>query len=147
MAGRFGIKALAAGTALAYGRVRLAEAADADAERHFEEAARLRHGAGAPYEAAVARTGRAGAHRARGDALRVDSELRAAHVVFERIKDIDEATERCPLTSVPSTVRWVLHASTSSSREGDYWCLSLEGHTGACCAHLPDPPASVQWRT
>ena len=41
VADRFESKALVAGTALAYGRVRLAEGATADAQRHFEEAGRL----------------------------------------------------------------------------------------------------------
>ena len=103
MAGKFGSKALAAGAALAYGRVRLAEGATADAERHFEEAARLWHEIGAPYEAAVARTGLAEAHGARGDARRA-----------EVVPEPDQ-------TRAPRLDGFL--------REGDYWSITFDGHT------------------
>ena len=129
VAGRFGSKALAASTAVAYGRVRLAEGANADAERHFEEAARLWHEIGAPYEAAVARMGLAEAHRARGDASRADSELRAARLVLERIKDVPKAHPALPVAVRPEPGQGGAPRLDVFRREGDYWCLSFEEHT------------------
>jgi tetratricopeptide (TPR) repeat protein len=129
VAGRFGSKALVASTALAYGRVRLAEGASADAERHFEEAARLWHDVGAPYEAAVSRVGLAEAHRARGDADRADSELRAARVVLERIRAIHQADRVPPLAAIPERDQQQAARRDVFRREGDYWSLSFEGST------------------
>jgi tetratricopeptide (TPR) repeat protein len=129
VAGKYGSKALTASTAVAYGRVRLAEGATEDAERHFEEAARLWHEVGAPYEAAVARVGLAEALRARGNARRADSELRAARAVLERIRDVHQAG---PAAHVDVAVE---HEQTRAPRidgfrrEGDYWCVTFDGHT------------------
>jgi tetratricopeptide (TPR) repeat protein len=129
VAGRFGSKALTAGTALAYGRVRLAEGATADAERQFEEAERLWHEVGAPYEAAVAQLGLAETHRARGNARRADSELRAARVVLERIRDVDQADRPAPVDVVPERDQQSVPGLDVFRREGDYWCVTFDGHT------------------
>jgi tetratricopeptide (TPR) repeat protein len=129
VAGRFGSKALAASTALAYGRVRLAEGATADAERHFEDAARLWHEVGAPYEAAVARMGLADAHRARGNAQRADSELRAARVVLEQIRDVHQADRAAGVDVAPQNDQHRAPRLDVFRREGDYWSLTFDRHT------------------
>jgi tetratricopeptide (TPR) repeat protein len=129
VAGRFGSKALAASTALAYGRVRLAEGAPGEAERHFEEAARLWHDVGAPYEAAVARMGLADAHRAGGHAQRADSELRAARVVFERIRDAHQADRGAGVDVVPERDQHRAQGTDVFRREGDYWTVAFDEHT------------------
>ena len=56
VAARFQSKALAAGAALAHGRVHLAAGNLADAERFLSDAVRLWNEVGAPYEAALARS-------------------------------------------------------------------------------------------
>ena len=132
VAGKFESKALAASTALAYGRVRLAEGATADAERHFEEAARLWHEVGAPYEAAVARMGLAEAHRARGNARRADSELRAARAVLERIRDVHQrrpSRARRRRSASPISIR--APRLDGFRREGDYWSRHVRRAHGA----------------
>jgi tetratricopeptide (TPR) repeat protein len=129
VADRFESKALVAGTALAYGRVRLAEGATADAQRHFEEAARLWHEVGAPYEAAVAQTGLAEAHRAQGNAHRADSEQRAARVVFERIRDVHHAERAPPVDVVPDPHQHRAPRLDVFRREGDYWSIAFDEHT------------------
>jgi tetratricopeptide (TPR) repeat protein len=103
VATKFESKALAATAALAHGRVRLAEGGTAEAERHFEEASRLWHEVGAPYEAALARKGLAEAQRAQGDergmvALEPEKETCARDLGVFR-------------------------------REGDYWTIAFDGHT------------------
>ncbi len=129
VADRFESKALAASTALAYGRVRLAEGATADARRHFEEAGRLWHEVGAPYEAAVAQTGLAEAHRAQGNAHRADSEQRAARVVFERIRDVHHADRAAPVEVVPERDPHRAPRPDVFRREGDYWSVAFDEHT------------------
>ncbi len=128
VAGRFESKALAGSTALAYGRVRLAEGATADAERHFEEAARLWHEVGAPYDAAVARMGLAEAHRARGNADRADLELRAARIIFERIGDVRQADRAARVDVIPERDEPLAPRLDVFRREGDYWSVAFEGH-------------------
>ena len=129
VADRFESKALAASTALAYGRVRLAEGATADAQRHFEEAGRLWHEVGAPYEAAVAQTGLAEAHRAQGNAHRADSEQQAARAVFERIQDVRHADRAAPVAVVPEPDPHRAPRLDVFRREGDYWLVAFDEHT------------------
>jgi tetratricopeptide (TPR) repeat protein len=129
VAGRFGSKALAASATLAYGRVRLAEGATADAERHFEDAARLWHEVGAPYEAAVARMGLADAHRARGNTQRADSELRAARVVLEQIRDVHQADRAAGVDVAPQSDQHRAPRVDVFRREGDYWTVTFDRHT------------------
>jgi tetratricopeptide (TPR) repeat protein len=129
VADRLESKALAASTALAYGRVRLAEGANADAQRHFEEAGRLSHDVGAPSEAAVAQTGLAKAHRAQGNAHRADSEQQAARAVFERIKDAHHADRAAPLAVVPEPDPHRAPRLDIFRREGDYWSVAFDGLT------------------
>ena len=66
VAARFQSKALAAGAALAHGRVHLATGNLVEAERFLSDAVRLWNEVGAPYEAAIARTGLAAVFRAGG---------------------------------------------------------------------------------
>ena len=129
VAARFESKALAAGAALAQGRVRSAAGDTTDAARHFEVAARLWHEVGAPYETALARMGLGDALRGGGNQQRADLEFRAARTTFERIGAIDQAdrAERGegahrPLET-PAPERNAFH------REGDYWSVAFEGRT------------------
>ena len=86
VAARFQSKALAAGAALAHGRVHLAAGNLADAERFLSDAVRLWNEVGAPYEAALARSDLAAAFRAGGAEHRAVSELQAARTVLDRIE-------------------------------------------------------------
>src|SRR5215213_10043209 len=86
VAARFESKALAAGAALARGRVRLAEGDAAGAERSFSEAVRLWNEVGAPYEAALARLGLAEAHQAGGSEHQAVLERQAARTILEGIE-------------------------------------------------------------
>jgi tetratricopeptide (TPR) repeat protein len=102
---KFQSKALAATAAHAHGRVRLADGATTEAKHHFEEASRLWHEVGAPYEAALARKGLLDAHRAPGNEQREELEIRAGK------------NETCaPDLNV-------------FRREGDYWTVAFDGHT------------------
>jgi tetratricopeptide (TPR) repeat protein len=133
VAGRFGSKALAASTALAYGRVRLAEGATADAERHFEEAARLWHEVGAPYEAAVARMGLADAHRARGPLSGRTRSCGQPALSSSGSGTYTRPTEQRASTSPPKAVSTAAHASTSSGARATTGPSRSTG-TGCGCA-------------
>jgi hypothetical protein len=82
--------------------VRLAEGDPADAERFCAEAARLWSEVGAPYEAALARAGFAGALRASGSAL----------------VEPDGGAEELPVAEL-----------NVFRPEGDYWSVVFEGRT------------------
>jgi len=121
IAARFQSKALAAGAAMAQGRVRLAEGEAADAERFFSESARLWNEVGAPYEVAHSRMGVAESLRASDKQHQADLELQAARVILGRI-------EAAPVAStvaddVPAVDLNVFR------REGDYWSVVFEGET------------------
>jgi tetratricopeptide (TPR) repeat protein len=129
VAARFESKALVASATLAHGRVRLAEGDPADAERFCAEAARLWSEVGAPYEAALARAGFAGALRASGSAQRAALELEAARSVLDQIEsertvhdavsvERDGGAEELPVADV-----------NMFRREGDYWSVVFEGRT------------------
>jgi hypothetical protein len=140
VASRFGSKAMSAGAAVAHGRVRLAEGDTAEAERHFEQATRLWHEVGAPYEAAVARMGLADAHRARGHGPTADLEAQAARRVLERIGVLGPL-ERAAHVNVnvveePEKTREPEKLPEACApdldifrREGDYWAVAFEGRT------------------
>src|SRR4051812_44505834 len=85
VATRFENKALAAGAALARGRVQLADGEAAAAEQSLSEAVRLWNEVGAPYEAAQARLGLAAAHAASGSEHRAMLERAAAHTILQGI--------------------------------------------------------------
>jgi tetratricopeptide (TPR) repeat protein len=123
VAARFNSTALVASGTLARGRVRLAEGDPADAERLCVEAARLWSEVGAPYEAALARVGLAGALHASGSEDRAALELEAARTVLDRIEaqrttEHNGGAEEPPVTDL-----------NMFRREGDYWSVVFEGRT------------------
>ena len=129
VATRFQSKALVASATLAQGRVRLAEGDATEGERLFSEAARLWNEVGAPYEAALARMGRAEALGAGGSEQQADFERQAALTVLEQI-EIGEATGLA--AHGPDRDGKDEHAAADVSvfrREGDYWSLVFEGST------------------
>jgi len=135
VAGRFESKAITAGAALAHGRVRLAEGGTAEAERHFEEAMRLWHEVGAPYEAARARMALADAHRAQGHAPRAELEARAARTILERIGVMGQP-ERAAHANVADEREKAREPEKSGApplhvfrHDGGYWTITFEGRT------------------
>jgi tetratricopeptide (TPR) repeat protein len=119
IAARFESKALAAGAALARGRVRLAEGDGAGAEPSLSEAVRLWNEVGAPYEAAMARLGLAEAHRAGGSEQRAVLEERAARTILDGIEAVPAVAPPAPPSDGANVFR----------REGDYWSVISEGRT------------------
>ncbi|MDQ0849944.1 tetratricopeptide (TPR) repeat protein [Arthrobacter sp. B3I9] len=148
VAARFESRALAAGAAMADGRVRLAAGEVAGARQAFQTAVRLWSLVGAPYEVALARTGLAHAHRAAGDEAGAHLELGAASAAVEnpgagRQTDRTVSTAGAmprkilagsPTGPVPSSPAGERHAGDRKSdlntfrREGDYWSISFEDH-------------------
>ena len=127
VAGRFESKAITAGAALAHGRVRLAKGATTEAERYFEEATRLWHEVGAPYEAALARMALADAHRAQGHEPRAELEFRAARTILERI-GVRCRPERATHVNVADDKAGA-PALYAFRRDGGYWTVTFEGRT------------------
>jgi len=126
VAARFQSKALVAGARLAQGRVRLAKGDAADAERLCSEAVRLWNEVGAPFEAAHARIGLAGALRAGGSADRAALEHQTARALLDRI----EATRTVkPGAGEGPGGLDEPAAAHSFRREGDYWSIVFEGRT------------------
>jgi tetratricopeptide (TPR) repeat protein len=133
----FQSKALAAGAALAQGRVRLAEGDATGAANDFEAAARKWTEIGAPYESAVARMSLGNALHAQGKTERAWRELHASHAIFERIGSrhqaarAAEALERTGAVRPPVQSRRALPGADAAvfRREGDYWSIVFEGHT------------------
>lgn len=127
IAARFESKALAAGAALARGRVRLADGDAAGAEQSLSESVRLWNEVGAPYEAARARLDLAEAHAARSSEHRATLERQAARTILRGIEAAPSVTplvERRPaLAAQPGASLNVFH------REGDYWTVIFDGHT------------------
>jgi tetratricopeptide (TPR) repeat protein len=117
VAARFETKALAAGAALARGRVHLADGDSAGAERSLSEAVRLWNEVGAPYEAAVARMVLADAYADRGAEARANLERHAARSILEGIK---AARSAIPVQD---------DATSTFRREGDYWSVVFAGRT------------------
>ena len=129
VAARFESKALAAGAALAQGRVRSAAGDTTDAARDFEVAARLWHEVGAPYETALARMGLGDALRAGGNQQRADLEFRAARTTFERIGAIVQADRAERGEGAHRPLQTPEPARNAFHREGDYWSVTFEGLT------------------
>jgi tetratricopeptide (TPR) repeat protein len=127
---KFQSKALAATAALAHGRVRLADGGTAEAQHHFEEASRLWHEVGAPYEAALARKGLADAHRARGSEHGAELEIRAARTILERIGVVEHTggAVLIPVALEPKNNACAPDLNVFR-REGDYWAVSFDGQT------------------
>ena len=128
VAARFQSKALAAGAALAQGRVRLAAGNLVDAEQFLSDAVRLWNEVGAPYEAALARLGLAAVFRAGGTEQRAVLELQAARTVLDRI---EAAPDGAPSTERrPRRTRRAASSSVNVFRlEGDYWTVVFDERT------------------
>jgi hypothetical protein len=129
VAARFESKALAASAALAQGRVRSAAGDTTDAKRHFEVAARLWQGVGAPYETALARMSLGDALRAEGNQQRADLEFRAARTAFERVGAMDQADRPGRGEGVQRPLETPPPGLNAFCREGDYWSVAFEGRT------------------
>src|SRR4051794_21542361 len=126
---RFESKALAAGAALARGRVQLAEGDAAAAEESSSRAARLWDEVGAPYELARARSCLAEVYATEGNEQRATLEREAARTLFEEIRrapppasPVDVGTE--DLRGAPAS-----EPAGSFRREGDYWSVTFDGRT------------------
>jgi tetratricopeptide (TPR) repeat protein len=120
IAARFESKALAAGAALARGRVRLAEGDEVGGTQSFSEAVRRWNEVGAPYEAAIARLGLADAHRAGGREHQADLESQAARTILAGI-------EAAPAPGPRDEHR--VATGNVFRREGDYWLVVFDGNT------------------
>src|SRR4051794_25978530 len=126
VATRFENKALAAGAALARGRVQLADGEAAGAEQSLSEAVRLWNEVGAPYEAAQARLGLAAAHAASGSEHRAVLEREAAHTILDGIA---AAPPEDAVDSRDAPARRPVEGADVFRREGDYWSVVFEGRT------------------
>jgi tetratricopeptide (TPR) repeat protein len=129
VAARFDSKALAAGAALARGRVQLVEGDAAGAEQSLSEAVRLWNEVGAPYEAALARTSLAQAHAASGSEHRAALERQAARTILEGIRAVPSVA---PPTRVEHQAAADDHPVAGVSvfrRQGDYWLVTFDGRT------------------
>jgi tetratricopeptide (TPR) repeat protein len=129
IANRFRSKALTAGAALARGRVVLADGGAAEAVRSFEEAVRLWHDVGAPYEGAIARRGLADAHRANGHLATAELEERAARATLERIGAAVSTSPARPAASRPPEVASDTNVDDVLRCEGDTWAITFQGRT------------------
>src|SRR5215212_8397624 len=129
VAARFESKALAAGAALARGRVRLADGDSRGAEQSLSEAVRLWNEVDAPYEVALARMSLAEAHAASGSEQRAVLERHAARAILHGIQAAPStpppvhAERRDALAEQPDTSVNIIR------REGDYWTVIFDGHT------------------
>jgi tetratricopeptide (TPR) repeat protein len=129
VAARFHSKALVAGATLARARVRLAEGDPADGERLFSEAARLWNEVGAPYEAAVARTGLAEALRAGGSEHQALLEHRAARAILDEIEATQPEEAVARVEGRDGTDESLAPDVSIFRREGDYWSVVFDGRT------------------
>ncbi|MHB8512107.1 MAG: transcriptional regulator [Actinomycetota bacterium] len=111
--------AIRASAALARARVLLSKEDAAGATRAFEDSLRSWNEIGAPYEAAITRTGLAEAYRQAGQHERAQLELRSATSALDRIRGTqEEAIE--PARAEPV-------AENAFQREGDFWSISFDG--------------------
>jgi hypothetical protein len=124
IAARFDSKALTAGAAVARGRVRLVDGDTSSAEASFSDAVRLWNEVGAPYEAAVARTGLADAYAARGSEHRAALERQAAREIFAAIAASPPTTEKAHEAGEEQP-----HSANVFRHDGDYWTVVFEGDT------------------
>jgi tetratricopeptide (TPR) repeat protein len=129
VASRFQSKSLVASAALAQGRVRLAEGDAVGGVRFCSEAARLWDEVGAPYEAALARTGLAEAHRASGSEHQAVLELEAARTILEQIAAGPTTHPTAHIESRAETDEQRAAHRSVFRHEGDYWSLVFEGRT------------------
>ena len=122
-------KALAAGAALARGRVRLADGDSAGAEEFSSRAARLWSEVGAPYETARARLCLAAAYAAGGAEHRAALEREAARTILEEIRAAPVPTPLMQLGNDDAQPGQPSERANLFRREGDYWSVTFDGHT------------------
>jgi tetratricopeptide (TPR) repeat protein len=146
IAASFESKPLAAGAALAYGRLHLATGDTSAACRDFGAAAHLWNEVGAPYETALARIGLGYAHRAAGNESRAVLEFEAARLGFDRLGAVREGAEAAralghspndgrqagnlPAPTRPAVVllpRTITATENVFRGEADYWSLGFDG--------------------
>jgi tetratricopeptide (TPR) repeat protein len=126
---RFQSKALAAGAALARGRVRLAEGDAAGAEESSSRAARLWDEIGAPYEVARARSCLAEAYAAEGSEHRAALEREAARTLLEEIREVPPTNTLVDVgTEAPRSAQ-AREPADFFRREGDFWSVTFDGRT------------------
>jgi tetratricopeptide (TPR) repeat protein len=143
IAAAFDSAALSAGATVGRGRVRLAGGDVAGARQAFEAAAQQWTGIGAPYEAAIARTGLARALRAEGREALAILQFRAALSAFEELGArsqaalVEQAIAELPPPGLsprlpadgPSGMGRQPVPANRLSREGEYWCVCFAGQT------------------
>jgi tetratricopeptide (TPR) repeat protein len=129
VAARFESKALVANAALARGRVRLADGDASGAEQSLSESVRLWNEVGAPYEAAVARSCLAEAHRASGSEHLAVLEHQAVRAILAGIQAAPTVARGAHVTKHDRPGEQPAGSANVFSREGDYWDVSFEGHT------------------
>lgn len=137
IATKFGSKAFTASATGARGRILLTDGNAHEAERCFEQAARVWQDAGAPYEAAIARRAIAQARRAMGHTASADLELRAASAILERLgvppaSPSEPSAAPVPTTPpapTPTVVPTVASPQNAMRLEGDTWAVTFDGRT------------------
>ena len=143
----FDSEALAAGAALARGRVRLAAGDPGGARGEFDAAIRQWADIGAPYETALGRLELARAHRAEGNEPRAILESQSAHAAFERIGAVSPGPiahvaggppqddgRRPSVQTLPAAIDVPASADNVFRCDGDYWSVVFDGRT----IHLRD---------
>jgi tetratricopeptide (TPR) repeat protein len=129
IAARFEVKALAAGAALARGRVWLADGDPVRAEDFSSRAVRLWNEVGAPYEVARARLCLAEAYAAGGSEQPAALERDAARTIIDEIRAGAGPPAPVRDESDDPGSRNVSESANTFRREGDYWSVTYEGHT------------------
>lgn len=141
----FESKALAAGAAVAMGRVHLTAGELAVARHDFQEAVRGWNEVGGPYETAEARLGLARTYRAEGNEDQARLEFRAARSGFEQVgaghqvvmvtRELEEDIPKGRQIQEPRSGSETLTINAQIlRRESDYWLVDFDGRT----VHLRD---------
>jgi tetratricopeptide (TPR) repeat protein len=122
-------KALAAGAALARGRLLLAEGDPAGAEEFSFRASRLWNQVGAPYETARARLCLAAAHEAGGDEHRAALERDAARTILDELRAGPVSVPLVQLEHDEARPGQPIESDNLFRCEGDYWSVTYDGQT------------------
>jgi tetratricopeptide (TPR) repeat protein len=129
IAARSGTRALAAGAALARGRLRLAEGDPPGAEESASRAVLLWSEVGAPYEVARARLCLADAYAAEGIEQRAALEREAARALLEEIRAAPVRNPRVDADDSDARGGQRTEPADSFRRDGDYWSVTFDGRT------------------
>ncbi len=129
IAARSGTRALAAGAALARGRLRLAEGDPPGAEESASRAVLLWSEVGAPYEVARARLCLADAYAAEGIEDRAALEREAARALLEEIRAAPVRNPRVDADDSDARGGQRTEPADSFRRDGDYWSVTFDGRT------------------